>query len=108
MPRIREGTKKKKEFAKNSSSTENCVSKNEKDFTLKVPINPQSSPPYVNGNKNDVYNNRLFYQTYKLSKKVMVLACVTQNSVTKPFFVNDKGLKGNSKHTKAFRKRTSN
>ena len=79
--RISEGMKKRKmesarvlakKFVKNSRSTEKCVLQDEKDFTLKVPLNPQSNRPYVNGSKNDVHNNRLFYQTNKLSKKVMV------------------------------------
>ena len=81
----------------NSRNIERCVWQDEKDFTLEVPLNPQNSRVYVNGSKNDVDDKRLFHPTNKQSIKVMVSACLTWYGATKPFLVNDKGLKVNSK-----------
>ena len=55
---------------------------------------------YGNGSKSEIDDACLFHQTNKQSKKVMVLACVTWNGATKPFFLNDKGIKMNSKLSK--------
>lgn len=71
--------------------------KGEKDFVLEVPQNPQNSQVYGYESKSKIDNASLFHQTIKQSKKVMVLACVTWNGATKPFFINDKEMKVNSK-----------
>ena len=68
----------------------------EKDFTLEVPQNAQNSRVYGDGRKEDIDDKRLFHQTNKQSKKVMVSACITWDGATKPFFVTGKGLKINS------------
>ena len=44
-------------------------------------------------NKDNIQDNRLFHDTSRQSKKVMVSACVTWKGATKLFFVNSKGLK---------------
>ena len=86
-----------KRIGTNSRDIERCVWQDEKDFTLEVPLNPQNSRVYVYGSKNDVDDKCLFHLTNKQSIKVMVSACLTWYGATKPFFVNDKGLKVNSK-----------
>jgi len=95
-----EGTKERRadraeRLGTDSRNIERCVWQDEKDFTLEVPLNPQNSRVYVNGSKTDVDDKRLFHPTNKQSKKMMVSACVTWNDATKPFLVNDKGLKVN-------------
>ena len=80
-----------------SHSVEECVWRDEKDFTLEVPLNSQNNRVYGFENKYNVQDNRLFHHTNRQSLKVMVSACVTWKGATKPFFVNDKGLKVNSK-----------
>ena len=52
---------------------------------------------YGNGSKSEIDDARLFQQTIKQSKKVTLSVCVTWNGATKPFFVNDKDIKMNSK-----------
>ena len=108
-PRMNENAKKRRKeragnlverFDKNGRSIEKCVWQDEKDFTLEVPFNSQNNRVYVNGNKTDVDDLRLFHQTNKQAKKVMVSACITWKGVTKPFFVNNKGMKVNSKSYK--------
>ena len=81
----------------NLRNIERCVWQDEKDFTLEVPLNPQNSCVYVNGSKNGVDNKRVVHPTNKQSIKLMASACLTWYGATKPFFVNHKGLKVNSK-----------
>ena len=81
----------------NSRNIERFVWQDEKAFVLEVPLNPQNRRVSVNGSKKDVNDKRLFHPTNKQSIKVMVSACLTWYGATKPFFVNDKGLKVNSK-----------
>jgi len=63
-------------------------------------MNPQNSRVYGLHSKSNIQDSRLFHRTNWQSKKVMVPACVIWNSGTKPFFVNDRGLKVNSKSYK--------
>ena len=84
-------------FAKNRS-VEKCVWQDEKVFfTLNVSLNSQNSCVYGIENKDNIQYNRLFHHTNRHSKKVMVSVCVTWNVAPKTLFVNDNGLKINSK-----------
>ena len=47
--------------------------------------------------KDKIPGNRLFHHANKQSEKIMVPACVTWKGATKPFFVNEDGLKVNAK-----------
>ena len=78
-------------------SIERCVWQNEKDFTVDVPFNAQNNHVYGMDKKDKIPGNRLFHHANKQSKKVMVSACVTWKGATKPFFVNENGLKVNAK-----------
>ena len=62
---------------------------------LQVPTNSQNNRVYRRGNKSNVPEENLFHPTKKLCKKLMVSACVSWYGATKPFFVNEKGLKVN-------------
>lgn len=85
---------------------EKCVWQDEKDFTLEIPMNPQNSRVYGTTTKSEINDNRLFHRTNRQSKKVMVSACVTWKGATKPFFVNDNGLKVNGKSYKKHLEKT--
>ena len=76
---------------------ERLVWQDEKDFTLDIPMNIQNSRVYGMNKKENIPANRLFHQTNRQTKKVMVSACVTWKGATKPFFVNENGLKINGK-----------
>ena len=80
-----------------SCSVKKCVWQDEKDFTLDVPLNSLNIRAYGFENKDNIQDNPLFYHTNRQSQKVMVSACVTCKGATKSFFVNDEGLKVNSK-----------
>lgn len=82
-------------FEKNSRSVEKLVWQDEKDFPLQLPLNRQNNRVYYKGLKRDVPAKNLFFQSKRLSKKVMVSAALTWHGVTKPFFVNNKGMKVN-------------
>ena len=106
-PRMSAGTKERRtnragalaeRFSENARSIENCVWQDEKDFTVDIPLNSQNGRVYGVGCKASIVDNRLFHQSNKQSK--MVSACVTWNGATKPFFVNEKGLKVNAKFYK--------
>ena len=107
-PRMSEGTKKRRtekagalaERFSNKRSVEKCVWQDEKDFTLEVPLNHQNSRVYGKNRKGDISDDRLFHNINRQSKKVMVSACITWYGATKPFFVNNKGLKVNAKRYK--------
>ena len=83
-------------FAKNPRYIEKIVWQDEKDFPLQVPLNPQNNRVYFKGKKRDVPNKNLFFKSKKQCKKVMVSAALTWYGVTKPFFVNQRGLKVNA------------
>ena len=86
----------RKNFRK-KRSTERCVWQDEKDFTVDVPFNVQNNRVYGMDKKDKIPGYRLFHHANKQSKKVMVSACVTWKGATKPFFVNENGLKVNAK-----------
>ena len=107
-PRMSEGTKKQRteragalaERFSNKTSVEKCVWQDEKDFTLEVPLNHQNSRVYGKNQKGDISDDRFFHSTNRQSKKVMVSTCITRYGATKPFFINNKGLKVNAKRYK--------
>ena len=87
-------------FERNPLLIEKCVFKDEKDFTLEVPLNPQNNRVYYKGEKKDVPQENLCHQSNRQSKKVMVSACLSWNGATKPFFVNNEGVKVNAESYK--------
>lgn len=86
-------------FGKNRM-IEKCVFQDEKDFTLDIPINHQNSRVYGSNRKSDIPAENLFHPQNRQSQKIMVSACVSWKGATKPFFVNDNGLKVNGKSYK--------
>ena len=78
-------------------SIERCVWQNKKDFMVDVPFNAQNNRVYGMDKKDKVPGNPLFHHAKKESKKVIVSPCVTWKAPTKPFFVNENGLKVNAK-----------
>ena len=62
--------------------------KDEKDFTLDVPVTLQNDQVYVKGKKSDVPDENLFASTNKMSRKVMVSDAIFWYGTTKPFAVN--------------------
>ena len=65
------------------------VWQDERDFTLDV----QNDRVYGKGKQSDVPDENLFASTNKMSRKVMVSTAISQYSATKPFFVNENGIK---------------
>ena len=53
-------------------------------------------------NQDNIQDNQLFHHTNRQSEKIMVSTWVTWKRATKQFFVNDKGLKVNSKIYKKY------
>ena len=82
----------------NPRKIERLIFQDEKDFPLEIPINAQNSRVYFKGRKADVPTDRLCHQTKRLTKKVMLSAGLSWFGATKPFFVNDRGLKVDSKN----------
>ena len=82
-------------------SIERCVWQDEKDFTVDVPFNAQNNHVYGMDKKDKIPGNQLFHHANKQSKKAMVSACVTWKGATKPFVVNENGLKVNAKHIRS-------
>ena len=66
---------------------------NETDFTLESPVNLQNDYVYGKGKESDIPDENLFSSTNKMSKRVMISAVVSWYGVTKPFFVNNNGIK---------------
>ena len=64
---------------------------------MDVLFNAQNNRVYGMDKKYKIPGNRLFHHASKQSKKVMVSVSVTWKSATKPFFVNENGLKVNAK-----------
>ena len=60
----------------------------------------ENSRVYGKNRKGDISDDRLFHNTNRQSKKVMVSACIMWYRATKTFFVNNKGLKVNTKRYK--------
>ena len=68
------------------------VWQDEKDFTLDIPVNLQNDGVYGKGIKSDVSDDNLFASTNKMSRNVMI------SGVTKPFLVNENGIKVNKEN----------
>ena len=82
-------------------SIEKIVFQDEKDFTLDVSINQQNSRVYSKvGKKSSAQPNACFTKRNRQSIRVIVSACISCHSATKPFFVNEKNLKVNTQHYK--------
>ena len=65
---------------------------------LQIPINSQNDCVYVKGQRKDVFDKNLSHQTNIQSVKVIVSAALTWFELTKPLFVNKKGIKFNSEN----------
>ena len=77
---------------------EHAFFQDENDFLLQFPINSQNDRVYFKGWKKDNPDKNLSHQTNRQSVKVMVSAVLTWFRVTKPIFVNKRGLKVNAKN----------
>ena len=82
-------------FERNTQMIEKTIYQNEKYFTLYVPVNLQNDRVYGKGKKIDVPDENLFASTNKMSRKVMVSAATSWYGATKPFLVNENGIKVN-------------
>ena len=82
-------------FECNTRMIEKTVWQDEKDFTLDVPVNLKNERVYGKGEKSDVPHENLFASSNKMSRKVMVSAAISWCGPTKPFFVNENGIKVN-------------
>ena len=72
-----------------------------KGFPIKgVYRNHQNSRVYGKNRKGDISDDRLFHNTNRQFKKVMLSACITWYGATNSFFVNNKSLKVNAKRYK--------
>ena len=78
-------------------SIKRCVWQDDKDFIVDVPFNAQNNRVYGIDKKDKIPGNPLFHHAHKQPTKVMVSACVTWKGTTKPFFVNENGLKVSAK-----------
>ena len=89
-------------FECNTHLTEKTIWQDKKDFTLDVPVNLRNDWVYGKGKKSDVPDENLF-ASMKMSRKVMVSTAISWYSTTKPFFVNENGIKVNKEnHCKHF------
>ena len=80
-------------FGTTKRKIERAVFQDESNFPLQTPINRQNNRVYFKGKKKDVPVQNLFHEGNRQTKKVMVSAALTWFGVTKPFFVNRRGLK---------------
>ena len=106
-PQMNEGTRTRRveraaslleKFKNNPRMIERAVFQDESDFPLEIPLNSQNDRVYNKGQKNDVPDENLFRPTNRHSVKVMVSDALTWHGVTKPIFVNQRGLKVNEKN----------
>ena len=67
-------------FEPKTCMIEKTVWKDEKDFTLDVPVNLQNDRANEKGKKSDVPDENLFASTNKMSRKVMVSASPSHRS----------------------------
>ena len=104
-PKVDEGGRKRrkdrvkslsKKFDNDPRKIERAVFQDEKDFPLNTPTNRQNNRVYFKGKKRDVPPPNLYSERKGQCKKLMVSAAVTWFGATKPFFVNEKGLKVDS------------
>ena len=82
-------------FGGNPRMIERAVFQDESEFPLEIPINHQNNRVYYKGKKKDIPEKNLCHQGNRQTKKVMVSAALTWHGVTRPFFVNCKGIKVN-------------
>ena len=87
-----------KKFERNTRMTEKTVWQDEKDFPLDVPVNLQNDRVYRKVKKSDVPDENLFASTNNMSRKVMVSVAISWCGATKPFFVNENGIKVNNEN----------
>ena len=91
-------------FDRNARMIEKTVWQDENEFTLDVPIYLQNDRVYGKEKQSDVPDENLFAPTNKISRKIMVSAAISWYGATKPFFVNENGVKVNKenycKHSK--------
>ena len=85
-------------FERNTRMIEKTVWQDEKDFTLGAPLYLQNDRVYGKEKKPDIPDENLFASTSKMSKKVMVSAAISWYGATKPFFVNENGIKVNKEN----------
>ena len=102
-----EGTRKRRgtlagslreRFENNICMIEKTVWQDEKDFTLEVPVNLQNNCVYGKRKISDIPDENLLCSTNKMSKKVIVSVAIFRYGVTKPFFVNNNGIKVNKEN----------
>ena len=74
-------------FEPKTCMIEKTVWKDDKDFTLDVPVNLQNDRANEKGKKSDVPDENLFASTNKMSRKVMVSAAISWYGATKLFFL---------------------
>ena len=67
----------------------------ERDFTLDVPVDLQNDQVYRRRKKSDIPDENLFASTNKMSRKVVGSTAISWIGATKPFFVNENGIKVN-------------
>lgn len=94
--RVERASQLTERLEKNRRMVEKFVWQDEKDFPLQVPTNAQNNRVYFKGRKSDVPVENLYHKTNRQCEKVMVSAALTWNGATRPFFVNNKGLKVNA------------
>ena len=93
--RVNRATTLAEKFEKNSRKIERAVFQDESNFPLQIQANKQNNRVYFKGKKSDVPAANLCHEGNRQSKQVMVSAAVTWHGVTKPFFVNSRGMKVN-------------
>ena len=84
-----------KKFERNTRMIEKTVWQ---DVTLHVPFNLQNDQVYGTGKKSDVPDENLFASTIKMSRKVIVSTVISWYGATKPFCVNENGIKVNKEN----------
>ena len=77
---------------------ERLVFQDESLITLQVRTNRQNNRVYHKGTKKDVPDVNLFHESNTFSKKLMISAGFTWFGVTRPFFVNEEGVKVNGEN----------
>ena len=85
-------------FGKNVRMIERAVFQDESDFPLQIPMNSQNNRVYHKGKKADIPEKNLCHEGNRQTEKVMVSAALTWYGVTKPFFVNRRGVKVNGQN----------
>ena len=79
-------------------TVERLVFQDEVMIPLQIRMNRQNNRIYWKGSKREVPDDNLYHQSNSFSKKLMVSAGFTWFGVTKPFFVNQNGIKVNGEN----------